>query len=301
MSHPLFHPKHLDAATPSTNAALADLLSQANTLQAAANKIRADVAILRQPAPPPPTKINWPSYTGTANLLGVSPVGKVSVYNDPSLGSEGLQNAKDLLADADRIVALNNQLFGTTGAPTNVIVFALGGATDGTGGADHMACDYKNGGNIEVCAAFGSSARCSALFEAELSECAMNAQLCGLSTGEALSRWCAAVASNNALSDFASAPTWAKAGMPNWVDRTETTDQDYKSIGCGMAFISFLISCGAPLAKIAQAMVALGDSGTLAQLYAKLGLGQQTNAWATFEAAVKQLPNGITSDDPFGK
>ena len=42
-------------------------------------------------------------------------------------------------------------------------LFALGGATDGTGGADHNGCDYTTGAAIEVCASFGHSARVSAL------------------------------------------------------------------------------------------------------------------------------------------
>src|SRR6202022_1948403 len=112
----------------------------------------------------------------------------------------------------------NDALFGTTGGPVSVIVFALGGATDGTGGADHLGCDYTTGAAIEVCVSFGNAARVSALFEAELSECSMGGNLCGLSTGEALSRWCAAVIGNNALSDFATAPTWVQQGMRDYVN-----------------------------------------------------------------------------------
>ena len=114
------------------------------------------------------------------------------------------------------------------------------------------------------------AARVGALFEAELSECSMNGNLCGESTGEALSRWCSAVIGNNALADFATAPQWVQDGMANWVDTTEDTDQDGDSIGCGMAFISWLISQGHGLEKIAPAMVSLGNAGTLAQLYANL-------------------------------
>jgi hypothetical protein len=132
----------------------------------------------------------------------------VTVYVDSSLGAPALQNAQHLINDADRVVAANDAIFGTTGGPVSVIIFALGGATDGTGGADHMACDYTNGAAIEVCAAFGQPMRVSALFEAELSECSMGGNLCGQSTGEALSRWCAAAVSQNALADFATAPTW---------------------------------------------------------------------------------------------
>src|SRR5215472_1072045 len=242
----------------------------------------------------------WPSYQGTSQLVGTSPSGRVKVYVDPSLGQSALENAQDLLKDADRVVTANDGIFGTAGGNVSVIVFALGGATDGTGGADHMGCDYVNGNAIEVDASYGNSARVSALFEAELSECSMNGNLCGESTGEALSRWCAAVVSNNALADFVTAPQWAQDGMPNWVDRTENTDQDADSIGCGMAFLSWLMSTGYSLNKIAPEMVALGDSGTLAQLYANLTSDAASNAWSKFQAAVQGLPSGVTSDDPFG-
>lgn len=241
----------------------------------------------------------WPSYTGTSKLVGTSPSGHVTVYVDPSLGQQALQNAQDLLNDADRVVAANDGIFRTTGGNVSVIVFALGGATDGTGGADHMGCDYVNGNAIEVDASYGNSPRISALFEAELSECSMNGNLCGESTGEALSRWCAAVVSNNALADFATAPQWAQDGMPNYVDKTDNTDQNADSTGCGMAFLSWVMSLGYALNKIAPEMVSLGDSGTFAQLYANLTGDSAANAWSKFHRAIQALPNGANSDDPF--
>jgi hypothetical protein len=128
----------------------------------------------------------------------------------------------------------------------------------------------------------------------------MGGNLCGVSTGEALSRWCAAQVGNNALSDFATAPTWAQDGMPDFVDKTDPTDQNADSTGCGMAFLSWLLSQGYSLSKIAPAMVALGDSGTLAQLYANLTSSPASNAWSAFQSAIKALPNGVTTDDPFG-
>src|SRR5258708_1209629 len=200
----------------------------------------------------------WPSFTGTAQLVGTSGTG-VTVYVDPSLGAPGLQNANDLLAAADGVVQKNNAIFGITGGPVSVIVFALNGTTDGTGGADHGGCDFKVGDAIEVDASFGSPDRIVALFEAELSECAMNGRLCGLSTGEALSRWCAAAVSPNALPDLATAPHWAQDGMPNWVDQTKPTDQDPDSPGCGMAFRSWLLSQNHSLSQIAQAAGGLAD------------------------------------------
>jgi hypothetical protein len=163
-----------------------------------------------------------------------------------------------------------------------------------------MGCDYVSGAAIEVDASFGDSTRVSALFEAELSECSMDNNLCGLSTGEALSRWCAAAVSNNALSDFATAPQWAQDGMPDFVNQTDPTDQSADSTGCGMAFLSWLMSQSYTLNRIAPTMVSLGDSGTLAQLYSNLTSDLASNAWQNFQAAIQTLPNGVTSDDPFG-
>lgn len=261
----------------------------------------------KQPAPPPKLRVvaaqgapAWPSYTGQSQLVGTSPSGRVTIYVDPTLGQPGLQNAQDLLNDADRVANANDAIFGTTGGAVSVVVFALGGQTDGTGGADHNGCDYTTGNAIEVDASFGNSGRVSALFEAELSECSMNGNLCGESTGEALSRWCSAVVGNNALADFATAPTWAQDGMADWVDQTENTDQGPDSTGCGMAFISWMISQGYGLEKIAPAMVNFGDAGTFAQLYATLTGDAASNAWPNFQNAVQNLPNGVTNDDPFG-
>jgi hypothetical protein len=246
------------------------------------------------PVPP-----QWPSYTGNAQFVGTSPSGKVTVYVDPTLGQPGATNAQDLVNDADRVVTANDSIFGTTGGPVSVIVFALGGATDGKGGADHGGCDYSTGAAIEVCASFGNSARVSALFEAELSECSMGGNLCGVSTGEALSRWCAAVIGSNALADFATGPQWVQDGMPDYVNQTDPTDQNADSTGCGMVFISWLMSQGHSLGSIAQAMTSFGDAGTLAQLYANLTSDSPSNALPKFLAAVQALPNGVTNDDPF--
>jgi hypothetical protein len=268
---------------------------QHHRIQSTARAQRARAVGAAGPAAP-----QWPSYQGTSQFVGTSSNGRVNVYVDPTLGAPALQNAQDLLADADRITSANDAIFGTTGGNVSAIIFALGGATDGTGGADHGGCDYQTGNAIEVCASFGNSARVSALFEAELSECSMGGNLCGVSTGEALSRWCAAQVGNNALADFATAPTWVQDGMPDWVDETDPTDQDSDSIGCGMAFLSWLMKQGYSLNQIAPAMVALGTNGTLAQLYANLTSQSANNAWSTFLAAVKALPNSVTSDNPFG-
>ncbi|HEX6805525.1 MAG TPA: hypothetical protein VF133_17735, partial [Terriglobales bacterium] len=48
------------------------------------------------------------------------------------------------------------------------------------------------------------------------------------------------------------------------------------------------------------AMVNLGDSGTLADLYATLTGDTASNAWPKFQDAVNNLRGGIKNDDPFG-
>jgi hypothetical protein len=243
----------------------------------------------------------WVNFGGQATLVGTSPSRRVTVYFDPELGDKGRQNAQDLLADADLVVQANDHFFGTSAGSVNVILWALDNKTDGTGGADHGACDYVVGRDIEVCASFGRRDRLMALLEAELSECNMGGNLCGVSTGEALSRWCAASVSNNALDDFASAPTWAKDAphFEDFVNKTDPTDENNASIGCGMAFISWLLSQHIALSSVAQGLVALGAGGTFAQLYAKLTGNDPKTAWPKFIAAVRALPE-ITSDDPFG-
>jgi hypothetical protein len=127
----------------------------------------------------------------------------------------------------------------------------------------------------------------------------MGGALCGVSTGEALSRWCAASVGDNALSDFATAPYWFSHGAPDFVNRVDPTDGDAASTGCGMAFISWLLSRNIALAAVAQALVALGAGGTFADLYGQLTHADPKGAWPAFMAAVHGLSGGVTSDDPF--
>lgn len=262
----------------------------------------------------------WPSYTGVTQLVGASPLGKVTVYVDPTLGQPAVNNATHLIMVGDEIAAHNDAIFGTVGGNVNVIIFALGGLTNGQGGADHMTCDYVTGQNIEVDFDSGAPipnltprpdplARTYALFEAELSECSMKNNLCGVSTGEALSRWCAITVAGNVIPDYGTASTWLLY-HPDWVNQTNATDRDNKSIGCGMVFLSWLQSknmggLGIPLSKIAQAMVSLGSSATLADLYHTLTGKPKETALLDLQAAMNaaggkfmlaQSPHG---DDPF--
>jgi hypothetical protein len=269
---------------------------------------------------------SWPSYTGLATLVGTSPLGKVTVYVDASLGPLVITNANDLIANGDAICTSNDAIFGTTGAPVRVVIFALGGRTNGEGGADHLSCDYATGGNIEVdfdnggpltggfVVTSGQGPRPSpllrthALFEAELSECSMGGNLCGVSTGEALSRWCAIHVAGNVLTDFKTANLWLLF-QQDWINNVAPTDRSNKATGCGMAFLSWLQSknmggLGIPLSTIAPKLVALGAGGTFAQLYAQLTGKPAAAAFPDFQAAIKavgqvKLASSPAGDDPF--
>lgn len=253
--------------------------------------------------------IQWPTFTGTANFVGTSPAAGVSVYYDAALGSTGLTAAQGLLGDVDRVAAINNKIFGLSKYQScNVIVFSLNGNTDGTGGADHLGCDFSTGGNIEVDLDIGSTSRQSALFEAEYSECCMHGDLCGYSTGEALSRWCAMITSDNALKDFKTAPNWSAQHAPDYVSNFELTDRDPVATGCGMVFISWMLSLGYSFPVIAQSLVQYGgminENGAFAGLYSRLTGDSEVNAYPKFINACRALPGGIpllNRDDAFNQ
>jgi hypothetical protein len=217
----------------------------------------------------------------------------VNVWYDPGSPDGCKQNAVDLLADMPRLVAFNSKVFGHSGN-ADVIVWAIQGLTSGNGGGSHGGCTFKTGGAIEVCQATGLSPRVSALFLSEFSECCMGGHLCGFATGETLSRWVAMAGTNNALANFnTTAALWQENGCPNWVDTVNMSDKDFVAIGCGMAFLSWLMAKqGKTLPTLARAMVHNGDTGTLAQLYGP-------NAWHDFMADVKALPTPIVDDNPF--
>src|SRR5260221_8567111 len=119
---------------------------------------------IRRATPAP----QWPSFKGTSQYVGTSPVAMAAIYVDPSLGDPALQNAKELLADADRVVSANNAIFGAPGEPVNVIIFALDGQTDGTGGADYHNAQHKGGRGIEVDSSYGKGTRALPWFWAQL-------------------------------------------------------------------------------------------------------------------------------------
>lgn len=234
-------------------------------------------------------------------LAGSTPDGNTTVYYDPSLGQPAVDVAQQLLQNAAPTFADVASFFALPGSPVNVIIAALGGSTDGRGGAYHYGCDFTRGGDLYCDAAFGAPEVTEGLFVAELTESFMGAQAmgwdCGGSNGEALSRYLAETESggaNGALTAYASAPSWDQAGRPNWIDATESTDANLASTGCGVLYLYWMQSKGFSAAQITQAGC---PDGTLASNYGVL-TGMNT-AWNDFLTAVNGLGGGVQSDDPW--
>ena len=236
-------------------------------------------------------------------LVGTTPDGNTTVYYDPSLGTPGATLAQQILARMPNTYNSSQAFFAIPGQPVNVIIAAVNNVTDGNGGAYHYGCSFNPGGDLYCDAAFGNPDLTNGLVVAELTESFMGAQNkgwnCGGSNGEALSRLLAEQLSGGAqgaLSAYATGPTWDQDGRPNWIDATEDTDQSQDSTGCGVVYMYWMMSRGFTAAQITQAAC---PDGTLASNYTAL-VGAGANAWSDFSAAVAALPNGVTSDNPWG-
>ncbi len=239
------------------------------------------------------TKFDYP-----ATEVGVS--GKVTVYYDPALGSSGLSIAKQLLAHAATPYDDMQVFFATNGFPVDVIVAPLSSTHDGSGGAYHYGCDFSSGGTIYLDATFDATgvdplSLQIALYVAELSECFMGLQgagwNCGFSNGEGLSRFCAeAETSLQTLSSFYSGPSWAQAGFPDWVGKTEQTDGNAISTGCAIVYLYWMRSLGFAVAEIVKA-----GGATLSDNYKTLT--GKTTAYEDLRTAL--TGTNVTTDNPF--
>jgi hypothetical protein len=241
------------------------------------------------------------AFDYSTQAIGTTPDGSVSVYYDPSLGQPGATLAQQVLAAVGGTYTTCQGFFNVKGRPVNVIIAALNGETDGSGGAYHNGCDFNSGGDIYCDAAFGDPALTIGLFAAELTECFMGLQNrgwnCGASNGEALSRFLAEQTSNGpgvVLADYDSAQQWDAAGRPDWIDATEPTDQDLVSVGCGVVYLYWMLSKGYTAAQIVQAGC---PDGTLSSNYA--ALTGAASAWTSFQTALAALNAPIGSDNPW--
>jgi hypothetical protein len=240
-----------------------------------------------------------PNLDYPATEVGVA--GSVKVAYDPALGAPGLALAQQLLNAVTIPYDDMQAFFGIKGGSVEVVIAPLSGKNDGSGGAYHYGCDFSSGGTLYLDATFASTTVDPldlevGLYVAELSESFMGPQGkgwgCGYSNGEGLSRFCAEEETPlGTLNAFATGPAWANAGFPDWVTKTEQTDQDSVSTGCAIVYIYWMLSLGYSIPQIVQAA-----GSTLSANYKTLT--GKTTAYQDLLAAVKGL--SITSDDPFG-
>lgn len=233
-----------------------------------------------------------------ATQVGVA--GNVTVFYDAALGAPGLALAKQLLGAVTKPYNDMQNWFGISGGAVSVVIVPLSGNNDGSGGAYHYGCDFTSGNVLYLDATFAGSTNSLnlevGLYVAELSECFMGPQSggwnCGYSNGEGLSRFCAEQENPaGTLSAFVTGPAWAQAGYPDWISKTEPTDQDSLSTGCAIVYIYWMRSLGYGAPQIVRAAGA-----TLAANYQ--ALTGKTTAYQDLLAAVRGLT--ITSDNPFG-
>ncbi|HLW69595.1 MAG TPA: hypothetical protein VKS22_03130 [Candidatus Binataceae bacterium] len=234
-----------------------------------------------------------------ATQVGVS--GNITVAYDAALGAQGLNLAQQLLNAVTGPYDDMQRFFGIAGAPVEVLIAPLSGNNDGSGGAYHYGCDFASGSVLYLDATFATTAVNPlnleiGLYVAELSECFMGAQGggwgCGFSNGEGLSRFCAEQETPaGTLDGFVTGPAWAQAGFPDWVSKTEQTDQDGVSTGCAIVYVYWMRSLGFTIPQIVEAAGA-----TLSTNYRTL-TGKAT-AYQDLLAAVKGLT--VASDNPFG-
>jgi len=230
----------------------------------------------------------------------VGVAGSITVYYDPSLGSQGQALAQQMLNAVSGPYNDMQADFGVAGGATSVVIAPLSGKNDGSGGAYHYGCDFTSGGVLYLDATFASTTVNPlnlevALYVAELSEAFMGTQGkgwgCGFSNGEALSRFLAEQETpDGTLNAFMTGPAWEAAGCPDWISKTENTDRDSVSTGCGMVYLYWMRSLGFTIPQITQA-----GGATLAANYKTLT--GKTSAFTDLIAGLAGVT--ITSDDPF--
>ena len=240
---------------------------------------------------PPPAGFDFP-----ATLRGSSTHFKV--YYDPALGPGGQAIADAILSSCEADYNVISGYFGgITTSNLNVILHhpIVGAYHHGCAGTD-IYCDAVTAPAVNV-------DRTRMLMVAELVEVFTAVQgrgwHCQSSNGEGLSRVLATDMYPAGLGGLASAAIWLNApDRPDYVTKTDHTDQNEVSNGCSVLFLNYLHhELGHTWGSIVQA----GEL-TLAETYRKLtGLA---DALTPFKSLLQnKYPEGtpcdLTTDNPF--
>lgn len=228
------------------------------------------------------------------------------VYYDPALGAAGKSCADGMLATCENDYAQVSKWFGGIASatlPVNVIIAPLDSSGQGGGGAYHygcsavdLYCDIKTVPSLDIDLS-------RMLMVAELVEVFEATQAvgwdCGASNGEGLSRVLATALYPAQLNGYTTAAAWLDSpDRPDWVNKTNPTDQDSVSNGCAVLFLNYLnTQLGYGWEQIVQA-----GAATLAETYTKLT--GNTNGWTLFSQQLnKDFPlgtaSGVTTDNPY--
>ncbi len=191
-------------------------------------------------------------------------------------------------------------MFGSPAMPTlpmNVIVApGIGGAYHYGCDAVDLYCDGDTGANPDV----DHTRMLVVAEEVEVFEAVQGKGWdCGASNGEGLSRVLAAELYPAELDGFATASAWLdSSNRPDWVSRTDPTDQSAVSTGCAVLFLNYLRY----QLKFSWAQIVQAAGSTLEQSYKSLT--GKTGGFAPFKALLDSQfppgqPSGLTTDNPF--
>lgn len=229
-----------------------------------------------------------------------------AVYYDPALGGDGKSCADGMLATCENDYTQTSKWFGGIASPTlpvNIIIAPLDSSGQGGGGAYHygcsavdLYCDLKNVPSLDI-----NYTRMLMVAElVEVFEAAQNLGWdCGASNGEGLSRVLSTALYPAELNGYTTAAAWLDTpDRPDWVNKTNPTDQDSVSNGCAVLFLNYLnTQLGYGWDQIVQA-----GAATLAKTYTTLT--GNADGFTPFSQLLEKnfpigTPSGVTADNPY--
>jgi hypothetical protein len=180
--------------------------------------------------------------------------------------------------------------------PVNILIGpGIGGAYHYGCSAVDIYCDGDSSANPDV----DLTRMLAVAEEVEVFEAEQNKGWdCGASNGEGLSRVLATELYPDELDGFSTAAAWLDSPRPDWVSKTDPTDQNAVSTGCAVLFLNYLrYQLNYSWPQVVQAAGATLD-GTYRSLTGKTG------GFAPFKAILDShfppgRPSGLHTDNPF--
>ena len=207
--------------------------------------------------------------------------------------------AEGVLSTCERDYNAQVTFFSGIEIPTLPVNILIG---PGIGGAYHYGCaavDLYCDGDSSASPDIDLTRMLAVAEEVEVFEATQNKGWdCGASNGEGLSRVLAAELYPAQLDGFATASAWLDSNRPDWVGKSDPTDQNAVSTGCAVLFLNYLrYQLNYSWQEIIQAA-----GSTLAQTYERVS--GKTGGFVPFKALLDARfppgqPSGLTTDTPF--